>query len=62
MPNQNFFSDFSSVVDKITSQYDNFIFIGDFNFDMSDKANGSTICDIFDLTNLIKTHLLHSYR
>ena len=66
MPNQNFFSDFSSVVDKITSQYENFICFGDFNFDMSDKAKGSTIsdlCDIFDLTNLLKnptcfTHIL----
>ena len=46
MPNQNFFSDLSSVVDKVTSQYDNFILIGDFNFDMSDKAKGSTISDL----------------
>ena len=43
-------------VDKISEKYENFILLGDLNFDMldgpkSEKSNG--ICDIFDLNNTV---------
>ena len=44
--------------DRITSMFDNSILIGDLNFDLNDPQKGKTlidICDIFDLTNMIKS-------
>ena len=45
-------------LDKITSMFDNTILLGDLNFDLNDPQKGKTlsdICDIFDLTNMIKS-------
>jgi hypothetical protein len=39
--------------------YDNFMVLGDLNFDYlhAEKGNAlKNVCDIFDLTNLIKNH------
>ena len=51
------YDDFIKTMDKITVHYDNFVFLGDLNYDMKhpDKCkNLMEICDIFDLTNMVK--------
>ena len=55
---QTFNEDFVKTCDQITTAYDNFMFIGDLNYDMlvSDKSSPlQNVCDIFDLTNLVKS-------
>ena len=45
-------------LDKITTQFDNTLLLGDLNYDLCDPHRGMTlsdICDIFDFTNMIKT-------
>jgi hypothetical protein len=54
----NFFSIILKTCDQITTAYDNFMFIGDLNYDMlvSDKSSSlQNVCDIFDLTNLVNS-------
>ena len=53
---------FSDIVtkgtDKIATQFDNILILGDLNYDCMDKSKGSTLfdlCDIFDFRNLIKS-------
>jgi hypothetical protein len=36
MSNEHFYTDFGQTVDKIISKYDQYIFIGDFNYDSSE--------------------------
>ncbi|KAK3087255.1 hypothetical protein FSP39_003689 [Pinctada imbricata] len=57
MPDSTFTNDFLQTVDKITTKYDNFMFLGDLNFDILDESKNAPILnmnDVFDLTNLIK--------
>ncbi|CAG2243357.1 unnamed protein product [Mytilus edulis] len=57
MTGNTFSESFSKNLDKITVKYDNYIVLGDLNFDMliSDKCQPlSDICDIFDLDQLVK--------
>lgn len=52
-----FNKDFSKTTDKNVFKYNNYIFSGDFNYDMlnCDKsAMLSHICDLFNLRNIIK--------
>ena len=54
----DFSQDFTKYLDKVTCNYDNFLILGDLNFDFlnDDKCIAlKNMCDIFDLTNLIKT-------
>ena len=55
---KTFNEDFIKTCDQMTTAYDNFMFIGDLNYDMlvSDKSSPlQNVCDIFDLTNLVKS-------
>ncbi|CAG2255500.1 unnamed protein product [Mytilus edulis] len=57
MSDDHFSTDCTKTIDKIISKYDNYIFIGDFNYNMlnCDKsAMIREICDIFNLKNIIK--------
>jgi hypothetical protein len=48
---KTFNEDFIKPCDQITTAYDNFMFIGDLNYDMlvSDKSSPlQNVCDIFD--------------
>jgi hypothetical protein len=52
-----FTSDFIKCLDQVTCNYDNFMVLGDLKFDYlhAEKGNAlKNVCDIFDLTNLIK--------
>jgi hypothetical protein len=49
--------DFNKTFDKISVKYDNVILIGDLNYNVLDEDKGTpltTMCDIFDYTNLVK--------
>ena len=49
---------FTKGLDRISTHYDNILIAGDLNYDMLDKSKGTTlsdICDIFDLSSLIKS-------
>jgi len=53
----NFNNDFIKIVDNITTKYDNFMFIGDMNYDMLVNEKSvplRSVSDIFDLHNLVK--------
>jgi hypothetical protein len=53
-----FEDDITNGVDRILIHYDNIMIIGDLNFDLLHPNKGSTlknICDIFDVTNLVKS-------
>ena len=57
MTDDMFENDCSLTLDKISSKYDNYILLGDLNFDMLCEQKCSSLmnmCDIFDLKNLIK--------
>ena len=57
MTDNIFENDCSLTLDKISSKYDNYILLGDLNFDMLCEQKCSSlmnICDIFDLENLLK--------
>ena len=57
VPENIFTSDFIKCLDQVTCNYDNFMVLGDLNFDYlhAEKGNAlKNVCDIFDLTNLIK--------
>ena len=44
-------------LDKISEKYDNYVVLGDLNFDMLEKSKGSkleNVCDVFGLSNMIK--------
>jgi hypothetical protein len=48
--------DFNKTFDKISVKYDNVILIGDLNYNVLDEDKGTpltTMCDIFDYTNLV---------
>ena len=50
--------DFNKTTDKIVKMYDNFIIMGDMNFNMLDDVKNVTLrdsCDIFCIKNLVKT-------
>lgn len=54
---KDFNNDFIKTCDQITTKYDNFMLLGDMNYDMlvSEKSSALTnMCDIFDLHNLVK--------
>ncbi|MCW4342515.1 MAG: hypothetical protein N0E48_03985 [Candidatus Thiodiazotropha endolucinida] len=57
--NNNIFSDiFTRGLDRISTQFDNILIAGDLNYDLSDKTKGATLldlCDIFDLSSLVKS-------
>ena len=43
--------------DLISENYDNYVVLGDLNFDMLEKSKGCkliNVCDVFDLSNVIK--------
>jgi hypothetical protein len=55
---KTFNEDFIKTCDQITTAYDNFMFIGDLNYDMLVPNKSSplqNVCDIFDLTDLVKS-------
>ena len=62
MPDNVFNTDFSQTVDKIVSRYDQYILIGDLNFDILNRNKSETIvdiCDVVDLKNIVnKLHVL----
>ena len=48
---------FKKGMDHISTKFDNILLTGDLNYDTLDKTKGATLqdlCDIFDLSNLIK--------
>ena len=52
-----FTSDFIKRLDQVTCNYDNFMVLVDLHFDYLHEEKGNAlknVCDIFDLTNLIK--------
>ena len=54
---KTFNDDFIKTCDKITTKYDNFMYIGDLNYDFLDEKKCAplvSVCDILDLTNLVK--------
>jgi hypothetical protein len=54
----NFSNDFISTCDKLSTTYDNFLVIGDLNYDMLSPQKFTplkNVCDIFDFTNMIKS-------
>lgn len=54
----DFCTDFISTIDKVASNYDNLIVVGDLNFDVTSPAKSEAllnVCDVFDLHNLIKS-------
>ena len=53
---------FTKGLDRISTHYDNILIAGNLNYDMLDKPKGATlsdICDIFDLSSLIKSATCH---
>jgi hypothetical protein len=56
-----FNKDFSETTDKSLSKYDNYIFIGDFNYDMLNCDKSAILSDICDIFNLNKKHNKESY-
>ncbi|KAK3091810.1 hypothetical protein FSP39_022788 [Pinctada imbricata] len=57
MKDEVFLQDSTSTLDKISSKYDNFIIMGDLNYDLNDESKCQPLqdlCDIFDLSNIIK--------
>ena len=58
-----FMEDFNKTFDKISVKYDIVILIGDLNYNVLDEDKGTpltTMCDIFDYTNLEKTATCHT--
>ena len=59
MPNASFIDDFTTCIDnKVHVHFDNIFVIGDLNYDLVKPDNSQPlhmVCDISDLTNLIKT-------
>ena len=60
-----FVDEFSTLLDKVFSLSDNVVVLGDLNFDMLEMTSKnpkplSDICDIYDLTNLVKETTCHS--
>ena len=57
MDNKLFTDLFAKGMDHISTKFDNILLTGDLNYDTLDKTKGATLldlCDIFDLSNLIK--------
>ena len=57
MDNKLFTDLFTKGMDHISTKFDNILLTGDLNYDTLDKTKGATLldlCDIFDLSNLIK--------
>ena len=55
--NYEFSRDFTLLLDKCVTIYDNYMVIGDLNYDLLCKSKGSTLVELmelFDLTNLVK--------
>jgi hypothetical protein len=62
VPENIFTSDFIKCLDQVTCNYDNFMVLGDLNFDYlhAEKGNAlKNVCDILDLTKL--TFLIYSF-
>ena len=58
MDNKLFNDLFTKGMDQITTKFDNILLAGDINYDTLDKSKDATLldlCDIFDLSNLIKS-------
>ena len=59
VPDELFFNDCSLTMERISANFDSYIFLGDLNFDMlcNRKKNETlvNICDLFNLQNVIKT-------
>ena len=58
MPNNIFKDNCSTILDKACTKYDNFILMGDLNFDMLDSQKCeplAEICDIFYACNVVKS-------
>ena len=56
MPNNLFTKHMRTLLDKGIKYYGNLIVIGDLNYDLlcTEKSQTLDLCDIFDLTNIIK--------
>jgi endonuclease/exonuclease/phosphatase family metal-dependent hydrolase len=57
MKDEVFLQDSTCTLDKISSKYDNFIIMGDLNYNLKDDNRCKPLddlCDIFDLSNIIK--------
>ena len=57
MTDEHFKTDITLGLDKISEKYDNYVVLGDLNFDMVEKSRGSRfniVYDVFDLSNVIK--------
>ena len=57
MKPDTFSTDLQRYLDKVHISIENFILLGDLNYDLSDPTKGKTLrdmCDIFNLQNLIK--------
>ena len=57
MTGELFEADITIGLDKISEKYDNYVILGDLNFDMLEKSKGcklEKVCDVFDLSNVIK--------
>lgn len=56
MPDNVFNTDVSQTVDKIISRYDQYILIGELNFERLNRNKSETlmdICDVVDLKNTV---------
>ena len=54
---ESFETDCTLGLDRISEKYEHYILLGDLNFDMLDKSKSSNlnnVCDIFDLSNMVK--------
>ena len=57
MDNKLFTDLFTKGMNHISTKFDNITLTGDLNYDTLDKTKGATLldlCDVFDLSNLIK--------
>ena len=55
--------DFNKTFDKISAKYDNVILIDDLNYNVLDEDKSTpltTMCDIFDYTNLVTITTCHT--
>ena len=57
MTDELFEADITIGLDNIGEIYDNYVVLGDLNFDMLEKSKAcklENVCDVFDLSNVIK--------
>ena len=56
LSDSEFTKDYTKTFDKTTTKYENFLILGDLNYDMlvNEKCTAlKEVCDIFDLTNMV---------